>query len=173
MIRSTTRAVLAGGAALALCATAAQATTYTFSGSTDSGPLQGATFSGQFSYSDVGLPSDGEVALSSFTLSFAGRAYTLASATSAATAAFAGGSFVGLSYLDDASADTALRPQVGFTPGFVALGDAYFAYVGSGGLGGFGSYGVSAVPEPAAWLLLALGGAAVARRAARAQAALR
>jgi len=156
-------------AALLLCSAAAQAATFGFGGSTDSGPLLGAGFSGQFSYSDVGLPSDGEVLLSGFSLSFAGQSYTLAGASSAPTAAFAGGSFIGLSYLDDSSADTALRPQVSFTPGFLGLADAYFAYVGSGGQGGFGSYSVSAVPEPAAWLLLALGLGAVARRTSRSQ----
>lgn len=157
-------------AALLLCSAAAQAATFSFSGSTDSGPLLGASFSGQFSFSDIGLPSDGEVLLSSFTLSFAGQSYTLAGATTAPTASFVGGSFVGLSYLDDSSTDTALRPQLSFTPGFLGLGDAYFAYVGSSGQAGFGSYSISAVPEPAAWLLMALGLGAVARRAVRTQA---
>jgi hypothetical protein len=155
-------------AALLLCSAAAQAASFTLAGATDSGPLPGISFTGFFSYSDIGLPTDGEVALTSFSLSFAGQSYTLASATDTPTAVFAGGSFIGLSYVDDASADTSVRPQVSFTPGFFDLSDAYLAYVGAGGQGGFGSYTVSAVPEPAAlalWLSgFALLGAVGARR---------
>jgi hypothetical protein len=81
---------------------------------------------------------------------------------------FAGGSFIGLSYVDDASVDTALRPQISFTPGFFALPEAYLSYVGSEGLSGFGSYSISSVPEPATLALwlggLALLGAVRARR---------
>ena len=143
--------------ALLLFAAQAHAGSFTFNGVTDSGPLPGLTFSGQFSYSDTGLPSDGDQALSSFTLSFAGQTYTLGSATAAPTASFANGSFVGLSYIDDASLNTALRPQVAFTPGFFSLSEAYLAYVGSNGQGGYGSYSISAVPEPASAGLMALG----------------
>jgi hypothetical protein len=147
-------------AALLLCSAAAQAASFSFSGSTDSGPLDGISFSGSFSYSDIALPVDGEAPLTGFTLSFAGQSYTLASATQTPTAVFVGGSFVGLSYLDDASGDTAARPQVAFTPGFFDLSDAYLAYVGAGAQGGFGSYAVAAVPEPAT-LALWLGGVAL------------
>ena len=157
-------------AALLLFAAQAQAASFTFNGVTDSGPLPGLTFSGQFSYSDTGLPSDGDQALSSFSLSFGGQTYSLASAGAPPTASFANGSFVGLSYVDDASVDTALRPQVTFVPGFFSLSESYLAYVGSGGQGGYGSYGISAVPEPASALLMALGlglGAVMKRRYAR------
>jgi hypothetical protein len=147
-------------AVLLLGSAAAQAASFNFSGSTDSGPLPGTAFAGAFSYADSGIPADGDTALTGFTLSFAGQSYTLASATTAPTAVFAAGSFIGLSYLDDASTNTALRPQVAFTPGLLGLSDAYLAYVGSAGQGGFGSYTVSAVPEPGA-LALWLGGAAL------------
>ena len=151
---------LATLAALLLCSAAAQAADFSLSGATDSGPLTGAAFSGLFSYSGLGLPADGEVPLTDFSLSFAGQTYTLATATDTPTAVFAGGSFVGLSYVDDASADTALRPQVSFTPGFFDLSGAHLDYVGSAGLGGFGSYTIAAVPEPAT-LALWLGGVAL------------
>lgn len=148
---------LSAMAALLVCSAAAPAATFSISGSTDSGPLAGASFSGMFSYSDTGLPTDGEALLTDFSLSFAGQSYTLFSADVAPTAVFSGGSFIGLSYVDDASADTSLRPQIGFTPGFFDLSDAYLAYVGSGGQSGFGSYSIAAVPEPAT-LVLWLGG---------------
>jgi len=154
-------------AALLLCSVAAQAATFNFSGSTDFGPLPGVTFSGQFSYSETNLPSDGEVLLSNFTLNFVGQSYTLISASTAPMAAFSGGDFVGLSYLDDGSTNTALRPQVSFTPGFLGLADAHFDYVGSNGQGGFGSYTVSAVPEPGASWLFLVGCGALALRLRR------
>jgi hypothetical protein len=166
MTKTLTNAALA---ALLLCSAAAQAATFSLSGITDFGPLSGTAFSGLFSYSDIGLPTDGETPLTGFTLSFAGQSYTLASATDTPTAVFADGSFVGLSYVDDASTDTALRPQVSFTPGFFGLSDAHFDYIGSGDPdSGFGSYSVSAVPEPAT-LALWLGGLTLLLGAARAR----
>jgi hypothetical protein len=147
-------------AALLLCSAAAQAATFSLSGITDSGPLSPTAFSGLFSYDDSSLPNDGDVALSTFSLDFDGQTYTLASATATPTAVFAGGSFVGLSYVDDASPDTAARPQLSFTPGFFSLSDASMAYIGSGGQGGFGSYSVVEVPEPAT-LALCLGALAL------------
>jgi hypothetical protein len=158
MTKTISRTALA---VLLLCSAAAQAATFSLSGSTDDiGPLPNTAFSGLFSYSDIGLPTDGEVSLTAFSLSFAGQSYMLASATTAPTAVFAGGNFVGLSYVDDASGDLALRPQVSFTPGYTALSEAYLGYVGSADQGGFGSYGVSAVPEPGT-LALWLGGVAL------------
>ena len=140
---------------LALGLGAAHAAAFNFSGSTDSGPLVGMPFSGSFSYNDSNLPADGDALLSAFTLGFAGQSYTLASAVGQPAAVFAGGSFIGLSYLDDASPDAAVRPRVALVPGAFGIADAYLAYEGASGLGGFGSYAVSAVPEPAsAWLLL-------------------
>jgi hypothetical protein len=156
-------------ALLLLCSAAAQAANFRLTGSTDSiGPLPSASFDGLFSYSTIGLPTDGETALTAFSLNLGGQTYTLAGATAAATAVFAGGSFVGLSYLDDASTDLALRPQIALVPGFSTLPEAYLSYIGNGGLGGFGSYSVSVVPEPAIpalWLGgLALIGTVRARR---------
>jgi hypothetical protein len=150
-------------AALLLCSAAAQAATFSLSGSTDDiGPLPGAAFTGLFSYDDGSLPVNGEVDLNSFSLNFAGQIYTLASATAGTTptAVFVGGSFIGLSYVDDASGDTALRPWIGFTPGLLGFLDASMSYVGSADASGFGSYTISAVPEPAT-LALWLGGVAL------------
>lgn len=140
---------------LLLSLSSAHAASFDFSGATDSGPLAGTPFNGSFSYGEASPPTDGEAALTAFSLDFAGQSYTLAAAVGTASAVFAGGSFVGLSYLDDASADAAVRPRVAFVSGAFGFEDAYFAYEGAGRLGGFGSYAVSAVPEPeAGWLLL-------------------
>ena len=160
-------------AALLLCGASAQAATFTFSGTMDSGPLNLSGFSGQYSYSDVPAGFDGDALLTSFSLSFAGQVYTLDSATATGSAAvFANGTFIGLSYTDDASQDPAARPQVTFATGFFDLSQAYLAYVGAGGQSGAGSYSISAVPEPASALLMALGlglglGTVASRRYAR------
>ncbi len=156
-------------AALMLSCLGAQATSLFFTGVTDSGPLVGASFSGAFSFNELTAPTDGDAPLTSFSMSFAGQTYTLASATAAPSAVFSGGSFVGLSYIDGSAPDPGVRAHVGLIPGFFALDGAYLAYEGAGGAAGFGSYGVSAVPEPATaalWLagLCVLGAAVRGRR---------
>lgn len=142
---------------------------FTLQGSTDNtGPLANEDFSGSFAYDAAAVQAsfNGDIALSHFTLNFAGQAYTLASATAAPLAVFANGALLGLAYTDDASANTAQRPQVALVPGYFALDEAYFSYVGVGGAGGFGSYNISAVPEPTslAMLLAGLAGLGLAAR---------
>lgn len=161
-LRHALAAALLAGAALP-----AAAADFLFSGSTDSGSLNPATFSGTFSYADPLAGFDGSVTLSAFSLSFAGQAYTLAGADAGTqpVAGFVAGSFVGIDYQDTRATLPGPRPQVLLTAGFTALDQAFFSYDASGaGVEGFGSYTVSAVPEPAAaalWLAgLALLGSA-------------
>lgn len=161
----------AAAAGLLLAATTASAASFNFAGVADSGPLAGQAFSGQFAYDDTAwMPGlDGDLPLTHFALSLGGQHYSLASADAPASATFAGGSLVGLSYvdLDTPTPDAAL--QVALVPGYTALDEAYLAYETAQALAGFGSYSVSAVPEPsaAALLLAGLGAVAWRRRAAR------
>ena len=134
---------------------------FTLAGSTDSiGPLASQSFSGSFAYdaSNAVAGFTGDVALSVFTLQFAGQTYSLATADSTPVAAFADGQFLGLAYVDGDATDTAARPYLALVPGFATFaGDAYLSYVGAGGAAGFGDYSISAVPEPASLLLLLAG----------------
>jgi hypothetical protein len=145
---------------------------FTLNGSTDSGPLAGTTFVGSFAYDASAAVAgfNGDIALSAFTLQFAGQTYSLASADSLPVAAFANGQFLGLAYVDADAADTGARPAVALVPGFTGFaGDAYMSYVGAAGEPGFGDYSISAVPEPASTLLMlaGLGGLCVAARRRR------
>lgn len=153
LIRHTLGVAL--GLTLSLCSLHASAASFTFSGVTDSGPLTGTTFSGQFSHADSpdGMPLNGDLPLSSFSLSFNGQTYTLAPDS---LAAYAQGQFLGLVHADTTGADTALRPHVALVPGFTEFSQAHFFYVGAQGDTGFGSYTVTAitpVPEPGVWAL--------------------
>lgn len=166
MFRTALRLALA--LALPLCSLQAQAASYSFSGVTDSGPLAGATFSGQFSHADHpdGSAFDGDLPLTAFSLSFNGQTYSLAPDS---LAAYAQGQFLGLVHSDTTSADTATRPHIGLVPGFTEFGQTHFFYAGANGDTGFGSYTVTAitpVPEPTL-PVLALCGAGVAALAAR------
>lgn len=152
--RSTTprrRGLRALAAALLLAGVATQASAglYTFAGSLDSGSLAGTAFSGSFAFADPGAGFDGSVALSAFTLDFAGQHYDLLGADYAPVAVFAAGSLLGLEYADADAANPALRPHVQFVAGFTQLAEAYLGYDASGaGYEGFGGYQVTAVPEP-------------------------
>ena len=152
-------------AALALTAllsagnTLAADSQFTLDGSTDSGPLTAELFSGSFAFDASAAVAGftGDIALSAFSLQFAGQTYSLASADSAPVASFADGQFLGLGFVDADAADTIVRPHVALVPGFFSFAnEAYLSYVGTGG-GGFGSYSISAVPEPASVLLLLAG----------------
>lgn len=146
---------LAFSLAVGLASLHAQAARYTFTGVTDSGPLAGVTFSGQFSHADRpdGNPLDGDLPLTEFSLSLNGQSFAL---TPDSAAAYAQGQFLGLVHHDTASTDTALRPHIGLVPGFTEFSQAHFFYVGAQGDTGFGSYTVTAitpVPEPGVWAL--------------------
>lgn len=135
---------------------------FVLSGTTDSfGPLPDLAFQGQFAYDSSAVADgfSGDIALSSFSLHFAGQTYDLASADAGTMplASFAAGQFLGIGYVDADASDSAQRPHLTLVPGFFTLADdAYLAYEVAG-LGGYGSYSVSAVPEPASLALL-LGG---------------
>jgi hypothetical protein len=148
------------GAVLCLASAGALAADYTFSGTTDAGPLSGTVFSGSFSF-DTPV-ADGDVALTAFALDFAGQAYGL-EIDSYAT--FVGGNLIGLNYADLASADTAVRPHVQFEA--TDWSGAHFWYEGAAGATGFGSYGISAVPEPQTYALLLAGLGVIAARQRR------
>jgi hypothetical protein len=140
---------------LALACVSAQAALINYTGQADSGPLAGSSFSGSLAYADPAAGFDGSVGLDSFTLEFIGQTYTLASADAPALAWFAGGSFLGVDYLDLNS----FNMQVQLTAGFFELSEASFSYQQTGssqGLGGFTSF-TTAVPEPASLALLLAG----------------
>ena len=141
-------------AALLLAALpAAQAATYSFSGMMDSGSLIGETFSGNFSFDDLGLTGIGSeiLGLSGLSLSFAGRTYSLIDADVAPDVSYQDGVFLGLSYSASAS-----DPQISFIAGYSDIGEAYLAYT-QGGLDGAGSVIYAAVPEPESYAMLLAG----------------
>lgn len=160
-------------ACLALAGGGASAADFTFTGSTDSGPLASQAFSGSFSFDGAVAAADGDLALTAFSLSFAGQTWTLAALDAGAVAVFSTGTPLGLA-LAAASGDLGQRPAIEFVPGFTELGGAYLAYRGLDGQGealGFGSYTLTdvtpAVPEPGTYALLLAGLAGVGLLARR------
>ena len=154
---------LAATAAVLLAPALSLAANYTLSGRVDDGPLVGQPFAGSFEFdaSSVTPAFAGDLLLSAFSMVLAGQTYTLASADTPPVAVYFDGSFLGLSYVDNDSANAVLRPFVALVPGFHSLGGAYLAYDQSSdpnaGLAGFGSFSVAVVPEPAAMLLMLAG----------------
>jgi hypothetical protein len=146
---------------LAFTAPVAQAADFSFTGQLTDGPLVGQSFSGFFQFDSAGLTAmfSGDLLLTGFAMQLASQTYTLASADAAPVASFVDGSLVGLGYVDADSSNPALRANVSFVAGFSGFGEAYLAYTAgtSAASAGFGSYSVSAVPEPAAWALMACG----------------
>jgi len=164
---------LAASVALLLAPALSSAASFTFSGQIDDGPLVGETFAGSFEFdaSSVTPTFEGDLALTSFSMSLFGQTYTLASADATPTAAFFEGSFLGLSYVDANAPDLLVRPAVSMVPGFLSITDAYLSYYQSAdpsaGLAGFGS--ITVVPEPAALLLMLAGLGVVGGMARRAR----
>jgi hypothetical protein len=132
---------------------AAQAATYSFSGMMDSGSLIGESFFGNFSFDDLGLTGiDFEIrGLSSLSLSFAGKTYTLADADAAPDVSYQDGILLGLSY-----SASAIDPKIAFVAGFSDTSDAYLAYT-KAGIDGAGSVIYAAVPEPKSYAMLLAG----------------
>lgn len=147
----------------------AQAATYSFSGMMDSGSLTGSSFSGNFSFDDLGLTGIGSeiLGLNSLSLSFAGHTYTLADAAAPADVSYLDGAFLGLSY----TANTQ-DPKVTFVAGYFDASEAFLAYTKTGGIEGAGTVIYAAVPEPESFAMLLAGlglvGWAARRRSQRA-----
>ena len=160
---------LAALAVLTAASLGAQASAvFSFTGTTDSGPLAGQSYTGTFAYEAPAADYSGSVLLQSFTLNAFGQTYTLAEADVAPTAWFGLGQFLGVEFMN-ADGDPTLRPYVYLTSGFFDLTEAFFAYDSVGaGVQGFGSFlpTPAAVPEPASLglALAALGGLAALRR---------
>lgn len=156
-------------ATASLCASAA---TVNFSGAADSGPLLNEPYGGSFSFVDPVAGFDGFVDLDSFTMSFFGQTYDLASADTTPVAVFVGGIFTGVDYLDIDSLDPSTRPHVALLAGFFDASEAYLAYdTGATTAGaGFGSLrfetGGGTLPEPGT-LAAALAGLALLGAARR------
>ena len=112
--------VLASGVAVAAVATSslpskAADVSYRFDISIDSGPLDGNSYMGVFSYDDQ------TSALTGFSLSFQGADYD-ESDDPTAEVFFDGDNLLGLGYSIDGS------PSFSFVPGFPDISEAFFAY---------------------------------------------
>ena len=94
---------------------------YDFQVDIDSGTLSGDSFSGSFSFDNVGLTNIGEefLPLDSIEFNFEGTDYTDVSVP-LSEAVFFDGEFLGLGYSPDDS--------FAFVPGFFAIDEAYFTY---------------------------------------------
>lgn len=141
---------------------------YSFNGALDSGHYIGQSFSGSFSFDDVGLNGSGNewLAVSSLSMNLLSTTYTLADAAAQAEVAYFDGSFVGLSY-----SNLVGDPLFSLIAGSDHISQAFLAYDPSAGLSGTGSVIFTPVPEPETYALLLLGLGllgAVSRRRAKA-----
>lgn len=161
--------------ALLLTASSVQASllSYTFTGTADSGSLNGQILSGEFTFNDAGLSSSGfaSLSLSSLSLNFNASDFTLADADadSVTSVDFMDGVFLGLSYTV-----SGFDPSFSLVSGLFDSSDAYFAYTPTAlTAAGFGSLTYtqqsSVIPAPGAlWLFgSALPGLAVLLRKQR------
>jgi len=147
-------------AALLFAAIPAQAAiqNYNFSGAMDSGFYNNQSFSGSFSFDDVGLTGTGLelVNLSSLNLSFLNSVFGQADAVVTPDVAFQDGVLLGLEW-------TVEQPQLQFTfvAGFADASDAFIAYDTPLGFSGAGSvtYAVATapVPEPETYAMMLAG----------------
>lgn len=132
----------------------AQAATYSFSGSLDSGYFNGQTFSGVVSYADGAIAQTGEFfqKLDSLSMNFLSRSWTLDDAIATAEASFMDGTFLGISY-------SANGNDIGFTlaPGFYSVSEAALSYDTNLGFSGSGSVVYAPVPEPTSTSMLLAG----------------
>jgi hypothetical protein len=143
-------------AALLAVFPAAQAATYSFSGTMDSGALIGQSFSGLFSFDDSALTKAGEeyLGVGSLSMNFLGNVWDLSIREngSVAEVKFYDGIFAGLSY-------SATWGTTGFTsaPGLSDTSDAFVSYDSQLGLSGGSSVIYAAVPEPESYAMLLAG----------------
>ncbi|WP_326544056.1 PEP-CTERM sorting domain-containing protein [Pseudorhodoferax sp.] len=139
----------------------AQALTYTFGGTADSGPLAGHAYEGSLSFADPAAGFSGSIELTAFTLDFNGQSYTLESADWTPVAQFDAGSFLGVDYTDIDSGDPGVRAHVTLTADWFDVSGAFLTYTTSAADGGtgFGSlvFVTTPVPEPGS-ITLMLGG---------------
>jgi outer membrane protein assembly factor BamA len=116
--------------------------TYNLSGTTDSGPLVGETYSGSFSFDDSNLTGNGSEFLTpaNLNLNFSNPIFSNATPVLPAELAFFNGTFLGLNL------STSIYS---FVPGFFSLNEALFAYQVNQ-QGGAGSINYTLRQEPAA-----------------------
>ena len=116
--------------------------TYNISGTTDSGPLVGETYSGSFSFDDATLTRNGSEFLTptNLNLNFSNPIFSNATPMLPAQLAFSNGTFLGLNI------STSIYS---FVPGFFSLNEALFAYQVNQ-QGGAGSINYTLRQEPAA-----------------------
>ncbi len=143
-------------AAALIAASAAHADSFNFSGTIDAGPLAGQTFAGSYTFAPALVTGSSfeQIELSAFSLNFNSVTYTL---NASATADYADGVFLGLSYSFSDSSH-----QLSMISGSFDASDAFLNYqpllAGSPvPTASSGMYSVTAVPEPETYALM-LGG---------------
>lgn len=143
-------------AAALIAASAAHADSFNFNGSIDAGPLSGQSFSGSFTVDTSAVTGSAfeQLLLSDFSLNFNALGY---SQNGTATADYADGVFLGLSYSFSTESY-----QLSMLSGTFDASDAvlYFQPMLNGApvpTASSGLYTVTAVPEPETWALM-LGG---------------